>query len=792
MGILKRNFVNFRFNRIIVFSFVFIVFSFIAFAQTTQVPISVEGQILKKTENSKGEEVIEPVAQGDVWLYFFPTYKEALQKAKILEANTNQPINDSSWDFFEKIKIEEEGRFIYLDANTGGGILACLTTPGSVPVVVRLNSKSEEEPIIIELVNEGVELPPVNITGTIIATSSKEGDTEQEGRILKVKNACITVPEHLGKTNARMVICPYVYNHTKKDTLHFRNPIVYCGSEFYMSQRRHVGFDNSRDSLARFIVKDSIFDSKKHDYYISDEVILPNVEEKFQVLARYYYEDYLGIYSEDTISLSALNPRKPMKFIQYDNSMFVMDPMKFQEKPSIERRDGKENISLSFKIGTAELNMADENNRKELERLENKIKEITSNEDARLRTIKISSVSSPDGSYSLNYNLSLKRLVYAHNLICNKIPSRISYSDQTDFKKGARVAKWTELAEVLYNDTVTADLLLKDSLVRVAGVIIDISTINPNHDVQSMKISRLPEYNTLIKRYLPKLRSMDFEYTAIVKRALTPDEILDRYNNDKDYRTGNRQFLPYEFWHLFQMVEDSIELENLYKLAYKINYNKKNSNILYLAANNLAISYMNKDSVDLNILSPLINMNMGVNINGKIDEKSIIINPWEIVANQMILLLEKKESNLALKLARKLRRLQDDDIRLKKLIAVAYCMSGYYKEEKINKLSESEKKDIKDYIEIVKNISAINNIVISLAYRDEVEDKVAYGNLQDMSDDDPLVCYLKSIACSRLGMFSEAVAYLQLCFMNDPKYIEIAKNDGDISEDLFITASAIF
>ena len=767
-----------------------------AIASYAQVPINVEGKIFIQTENEKGEDETKPVAPEDVMLYYFDSYSEALSKADELRANLNAFIN---WEFVQKETVELDGSFVVYDALTGGGLLACGTAIGSQPVTLRLSARDGEEEVRIILKSEGVTLQGVTISGQSQAVGADPPVPEQFGNVIFIKDANISIPSHIGKTSARLVICPFVYNHDRKDTAHYRAPRVYAGKEFYMSQKRHVGFDEKKDLLFGYTVSYD-FDEKNHKYVWSDTVVCPNATENFQVLGRYYFEDYLGVYKEDSIILTSRYKRRPMRFLQYDFAAYELDPNEYRDVPKTEKREGSEDISLSFVIGKAELDMNDPNNEVELKKLEDKIYGLVNDKGSLLRRIEISSVSSPDGSYALNYNLSVKRLAFAQKLVKSKIPAKklIGVTDLTDPRKSARVAKWTELADILYADTLEAEPILKDSLVSVAGKIYDIAKQYSNHDMQSARISRLPEYNSLIKRYLPRLRSMKFEYTAQVHRALTTEEIMEKYNDYKAKGIKEMDFKPYEYWHLFQMVKDTFELENLYRLAYKSSLayyrGTVSDKILYLAANNLARSYINRDTFDIQVLKPLINEKVqGVNVPRKtVDGQPYVVNKLEIVANQLLMCLKKDDYENAGKYAKMLKSRQNEDERIKQLVAVTYCLRGYYRVTQ--NLPEEEKKERLEFFDTVCKTSPMNEVVMYLAMNSTSYNNEAINLLSDMPYDNPLVQYLKAVAYGRMGDtgFNDAMMALKTCFMLDSKYVGIASTDGDIPEDLYKSALELY
>ncbi len=107
---------------------------------------------------------------------------------------------------------------------------------------------------------------------------------------------------------------------------------------------------------------------------------------------------------------------------------------------------------------------------------------------------------------------------------------------------------------------------------------------------------------------------MHYEYKHELYRELTPEEILDKYQHDEAYRSGKKSFALYEYWNLFKMIKDPHELEALYKRAY-YESETMNGQPWILAANNLAVSYLARDTFDTSILEPFIDRKTrGVNV----------------------------------------------------------------------------------------------------------------------------------------------------------------------------------
>lgn len=747
----------------------------------SQAPKLVIGYIYNKEEFEKNKKKNVPLDPSEVTVFLFNTVAEAQEVYRKFKNN------EYSDDFLMINTVSPDYEGYYEARLPDNGAIVIRYGLGE-PVLEKIDGRSK----IITYVEGGITLEGVSIIGNYTQVTSTPPVPEQYGNLIFVKNANIVLPLYKGKSNARMMVVPYVYNHTTGDTAHFRRPRLYYGKEFELTQERYMGFDQNRDSLFKFACKE-VLDNSKHVYYWNDTVVLPNAKDNFQVLGKVYLQDYNGTYDVMDITLSSRYARKPLKFLEYSLGAYSLDPYLYEEKAKKKLIEGSEDVSFRFKVGESELDMSDPANLTEIERLRAKLMGLVNNMDSKLKELRVTSVSSPDGSYAMNKSLSLKRLKYAEKLIFGMIPSDRMRMVYTYTENPARVASWGEFIDVLKSELSNAgdNMLLRDSLNKsIKGIEEIIAKYPDNHDAQSARISKLSMYRPFIVRYLPKLRSMKCEYKAEEFREMTPDEILEKYMNDEDYRTGKKNMELYEYWNLFNMVKDTKELENIYRLAYnysiQINPQKKP---WILAANNLAESYIRRDTFDTSILQPLIDTNVAScnqvrTMGGAVD----YINMEEVVANQLIMYVRNDDFANASIMAQILPKSD----KYKELVAFAYCLGGYYRIT--GNLTPEEKVKRMEYFNLVCNSTPLNNVVMCLAMNTETYDSKALRALDDMPQNDAKVQYLKAVAYGRRGEsgFNDAMIALKTCFLLDKKYISVAKTDGDISEDLYETAYDLY
>lgn len=756
-----------RIGKIIVVAFFLL--GYLAVGQVkAQAPKLVMGRILDKDESEKKRKPVpfDIVAIGGVKVFYFKT----VQEAKDLENELNKGTINTELSAFYEVP-DNTGAYQITLPETGALVIKVGTAP---PVLEQINKRRE----IITYVDMGHVLETVTVTGIRTEVISMPETVDQFGDMVVLNGAKVSVPAQIGKTNARMIVQPYVINNNKgKQIVMYRLPRIYDGEQYSLTQTRRMGYQISEhDSLAKYIEKHEFLTEEKNNYIWNDTIKLPNATDNFQILAKMQMEDYTQPYYERLLELSTRSPRRPLRFLEYNLKQYELDPQKYEEKPKVERRTGVEDISLSFLLGKAELDPDDPNNNIQLDKLKAKLLEVMNGESSALKELHLYSVSSPEGSYASNIALSKRRLEYARSLVYSVIPEHTLKRLYTFTPNDSRVATWLEVAELMEKDSIpyTAEAAEIRSIVEKNS---------KSQDAQFQQIVKLPYYATVIKSFLPKLRSMKCEYTAEIYRALTSEEIVNRYRNDPDYHSGKKQFALYEYWHLFNLIKDPKELEVLYRRAYNysIELTGGKGKPWVLAANNLAVSYLKRDTIDLDLLKPLIDYSVrGCDIERTFDGVVVgVDNVKEVVANQLAMYLKKGNFSEGSRLA---QILPEEE---KEIKAFALCLGGYYRVT--GGLSEAETARRLQTFELVRTSTPLNNVIMCLAMKSHAWNEKAEKALEDLPANDARTYYLKTILNCRKGDFfaMEAETTLTECFKLDKSYISLAEWDGDISEDCF-------
>ena len=606
----------------------------------------------------------------------------------------------------------------------------------TIPETGALIFKADMKPAVLEKVNYRLEINVKIEMGNYIRTSTITAVRDQvgvldpqgdiEGNWLKARST-IALPENSGKTNARMIVQPILIDGVTKDTLRYLKPTVMDGQEYRVTQLRRMNYNADNDPLNRWLSPDTLTSAAQIVNW-ADTIYLENPSKNYQVKGIIQLEDYNLPYFKKEYFLASSRLRRPLRFLEYSMEPYMLDPEQYRERAKREKRNTAGNMSLNFMVGKAQLAADDEEGRRQIDSVKSVLLDIIHGEGSQLKEFHITGTASPDGPYAGNMNLAKKRMEYALNQIVSVLPKNVR--DRVYMTTTATVAPWTAVAE----------LLEADSLMVEAKAIRDIVSNNPGTpDRQWGKIRALPYYRSLIVNYLPRLRSVRYQYGYEIFRELTPEEILERYRNDEDYRSGRKKFALYEYWHLFQLVKEPAELEKLYKRAYDESI-EANGRPWILAANSLAASYIARGVADTTILrdfidlqTPVVNYHL-MRMNGNGYE---IVNPEAVVANQMIMYVMTNN----FRKAGQLTNILPDNDRNRLVRAYALCLGGYYKGGN----TPEQRRRAREVFETVSESSPLNKVVLCLAMNTKTYDSLAEEAMSALPGDSALTDYLWAV-----------------------------------------------
>ena len=390
----------------------------------------VSGRIVNK--NTK-----KPFGQEAVFIYAFNTVAEAEDARKVIDSKNgffeSSSMEAASADGYYQITVPETGALIFKV-----GVVDC--------VLEKVNYRLE---INVEIESNEI-LKQVDVVGMRQGIQPMDPDNaEIDGNSFRARNK-IPIPAQYGKSNARLILQPYLLDGNTGDTVRFLDPMVYDGEQYHLTQERRMGYDTGKDPLMHYVRHDPLVaDGMVVDW--ADTVYLDDPMKSYCVKGVLLLEDYNRVYHREEYLLASARIRRPLKFLEYTLGERQLDPNKYKERPRRERRNTAGNISLTFVVGKAQLDPKDTMNRVQVDKLKSDLLAIVEGEGSQLKEFHIRGVASPDGSYASNLALAKKRVQFAQEQITSVLPRRVLARVYQNPK--AEVAPWTAVADLLFADS---------------------------------------------------------------------------------------------------------------------------------------------------------------------------------------------------------------------------------------------------------------------------------------------------------------------------------------------------
>ncbi|MBQ4389756.1 MAG: hypothetical protein II824_07280 [Bacteroidales bacterium] len=593
-----------------------------------------------------------------------------------------------------------------------------------------------------------------------------------------------------GRADARFAIQAYLLDENKVDTLQYFTPVVLDGEKYHLTQLRRKNFDPKEDYLYRRASEQAPLSSSTESITYPFKFKLQDRSDVRYFCYKYWMEDYNHVFVQDSAQVfSTARLQDPMQFLEYDLGTYELNPKDFFVDAQRERHNGKKELPLRFMVGRSRIDPSDTTGLRLLAEIKEEMSQISQDPDATLKELHISGVASPEGNYARNTELAQDRM----NFLLDNILSVLSTYDRARvYKSGkSRVATWEEVAQILD----------RDSLTTLASEVRDaVANARGGMDTQFARIQRLSEYRDQIVPRLPALRTVTCTYLSEVYRKLLPEEVLEKYQSDPDYREGRKKLTLNEFWNLYQMLSDPDELEGLYKrgirAAGEMNY------FWPLPANKLASAYIKKDIVDTTLLKPYLHEGYSVNrpIMSMQDPSKYerIWNLDPVVANQVIMLLNAKSSTRAVFWATYLKDLPQYHT----LYHIARCLAGYY---------QVNTEEGRETFQVVSRSSKLNEAVMNMAIQSWSNAEKA---LRTLPQEEARTQYLWAQFLARkygggrdygrmreevwgtdefgldLMVSDAAKEYLKTAIQLDDSYLLTAQKDAYLPEDLVTEVTA--
>lgn len=711
--------------------------------------VKVSGTVYNIAENRK-----VPFSDVTVDVYAAKTVAVGEDMKKILDSNDQE--KTLLLDQEGKTTTDENGYYEILVPDNGALIFKVGLSP-SVLKEVRHQMKIDVS------IDEGVMLESVTVTAMRLVLKPEPKAPKIIGNMLIPYNTFKLLP-YFGNRFSRLIIQPYVLDCETNDTITFARPSVYDGKEYALTQERKMGYDMDRDPLRPYIKAEALT-TRAMNLDWTDTIIVPDPNRNYSCFAIVNLEDYSASNSR-TYQINTCQTKRPMKFLQYNLFSEQMDPLQHKERAQIEKRNTSDKIQLSFLINSDQLTDTPEN-KQSLAMLRNKLKEIAESPGTVLKEFHVAGTASPDGHYSSNLSLAERRMRKIEQEITSILPQ---YTLERVYRNPhAEVAPWEEVVKLLERDGKSTE----------AGKVKEILAKHKDIGAQGRALKQLDWYATIIVPYLDELRVVNYNCLYEIYREPNDEEVMAQYR-EKGLKGS---YTRYEYWKLFQLITDEKELEALYRRAYEESLEQKHP--WALAGNNLAASYLERDTVDTSILEPLIDLSIHstdysrMNADGSRTE---IVNRLEVVTNQLCMYIKKGDFEHASVLV----KILPEDSKFDLLKAYTWALGGYFQ----GGTTPEEKERAHKTFETIKASSPQNEVVMYMALDNRAGNAAAKASLAKLPQDSALTWYFKATLSAREGEieFMNTVIALSECFKRDKSFVATAQNDGEFNEDIIQAA----
>mgnify|MGYP002623362898 CR=1 FL=1 len=540
------------------------------------------------------------------------------------------------------------------------------------------------------------------------------------------------IPAGTARSDSRLLVQTFAVDCQTDDTLGYGASLVYEGEVYHEKQNRRMSYNyDKNDKLGEFYRTNAVLREDRR--FVLDTIVAwkkpgDMMKRDFRGPYTYVFEDFHHVYYMDGYPGSCLK-RRPFKLLSFkaSNSEIPLTTEFYEQAESkFEKRDRK--IDLRFEMGTARL-IVDSLNIATQEQL---VKELRSYGSS-LAQVTIVGAASPDGSMKRNEELANQRVAVAQGIVSGKIP--------VTPKKEVKVYTWNDVAQTLRNAQKEEQAAAVEAIIEGGG---DDQTL-------TKRMKELPFYPLDIEPILNAQRTMRCSYMYQAKHVMTPEEcVVEYYKNKKDYLEFTRHFSNGDYYNLFDMITDSLELDTITMIAYREitsepDYQIENVISPYVC-NRYAVMQAQRDNPNVEILRPFVDLKRYGNGKGGINVKQwtasrgmINWNRHEIIINQAVAYYMEQKVDTALFLVQWLRGNNIEDASLTQLENLINLKTLHFKARNATENADYER------AKAAVLESDENKAILYTEIEDWDKRKEAPFWVSRMQDDNPKKWYLKGM-----------------------------------------------
>lgn len=678
----------------------------------------------------------------DVWYIVLSTAKaqEAAQKFRQafgnlkdleldnrLEALRNEyNIQDKTMDLYFKDNALPNMTFLFISDEEGKVFL--------MPVIAGKADYRGEVKFVMNAIQN------ILIKGTRAEIDICEVEAEDADDGTVTFNIVIDLKKGYSRDDARLIVQPSALDCQTNDVMAYLTPVVGEGYEYHKIQNKRMAYNYMKnDPLADYYDESiNIRNEKRTQVRRSIRWKKPDSlrNHTFDAPYRVLMEDYHHVYLDSTIECSCLSFR-PFKFLDLTGAISDLPLIQeFYDRPRNQIEEKSENLDLKFEKGTATL-VNDSLNNQLFSQLVDQLGSAGT-----ILSLTIFGAASPDGSLARNETLARERSEKARQILAQRISTRPEVGKPV-------VYTWGNVLEELRASA-------KDSIAALVQNMID---MGGDQVAIGQRIATLSCYNHDIEPILANMRVMTCKYQFQRQKIFTPEECREAYYTYKqDYLKRRRSFSNGDFYNLYRIIKDSLELDTITMIAYNEikrepkywQYNK----IAPYVFNRMSVMMMRKGKPNTELLKPFIDFTRRGKKSNKPSPSSIDyeirprglftthFNRREIMINQAVCYqMDAKPDTAKFLLDWLIGAGKDDESvrRLEKFINLRRL------HPRRKSLRGEEKQKYEEAKEMALSISDENKAILYTEIADWGKREEALRWVNKLSDNDPKKWYLKGV-----------------------------------------------
>lgn len=589
--------------------------------------------------------------------------------------------------------------------------------------------------------------PTVHVTPpSVDSITIGGGKTRMYGDII-TWNCKFHIPKGYCSDKTRIIVQPYAVScQDETDIVAYLLPTVMEGNKYHTLQDKRKAY-NYKENDPLHVFWDSTFILKKDAPINYSKVITFKRPDQriYFCPAQIQIEDYTHIIWSREGVFGTCNISTPFKFLEFKlkSSNIPLDKNEFYEVPSTKFRKVDRKLQLQFDKGKATFK-ADSINELLIQQLAEELISYKS----RLATVEITGTASPDGGFKRNYDLARKRADAALRRV-------LSYVSGNHFQRNInepKVYTWFDVADSLsaqgYNEESTR---LREA-----------ATTYGEYDNRTYAVAKgFSIFKDVVEPILEKQRVMICSYNYTNNSALSPEEAVQCWYNDPEYKEGGKQrFSNGDYFNLLTLITDSTEQRKIVERAYK--EITKQSGFQWSAfpayiANRKAIYALEDGIIDTMVLKPFIDFqrrcDMDIQISANNSNKWRV-NRSQILINQALFYLKAGKLEYSKFLIDKL----PESAEIKREISYYFDMINYVMNFDDPALTDEEKTRGNIGINFVMKTSKVNNAVLKSELFEELEidPLTVLPHIDLLPDTNPKKWYLKGMLLSKYAGIEDA------------------------------------